>query len=122
MVYEERRSLDIDQRLEAQGIRRHFAVMVPGLAALPAFLRGTDLLATAPGLLARTALAGLAHCGPPVACPPLPMYALWHARYQQDPAHRWLREQLEAVVQPALEPVSSSRPSPPPARPTSQRR
>jgi DNA-binding transcriptional LysR family regulator len=30
------------------------------------------------------------------------MYLIWHARYQQDPAHRWLREQLEAVVAPAL--------------------
>ena len=30
------------------------------------------------------------------------MYLIWHARYQQDPAHRWLRAQLEAVVAPAL--------------------
>jgi hypothetical protein len=27
---------------------------------------------------------------------------IWHARYQQDAAHRWLRTQLEAVVAPAL--------------------
>jgi hypothetical protein len=30
------------------------------------------------------------------------MYLIWHARYQQDAAHRWLREQLQAVVGPAL--------------------
>jgi DNA-binding transcriptional LysR family regulator len=108
VVYEPRRSLDIDQRLEAQGIQRRFAVMVPGFAALPAFLRGTPLLATAPGLLARHTLAGLAHCAPPVACPPMPMYALWHARYQLDPAHRWLRAQLEAVVGPALRPAAEA--------------
>jgi hypothetical protein len=30
------------------------------------------------------------------------MYAIWHARYQQDAAHRWLRAQLDAVVGPVL--------------------
>ena len=29
---------------------------------------------------------------------PLPMFLIWHARYQKDPAHRWLREQIEASV------------------------
>lgn len=103
VVYEPRRSLEIDQWLPARGIERRMMVMVPGFAALPGFLRGSPLLATAPGLLSRHTLSGLAHVAPPVACPPLPMYALWHVRYQQDPAHRWLREQLAAVVGPALD-------------------
>jgi hypothetical protein len=30
------------------------------------------------------------------------MYLIWHARYQQDAAHRWLRGEVEAVVGPAL--------------------
>jgi hypothetical protein len=30
------------------------------------------------------------------------MYLIWHMRYQQDAAHRWLRAQLEALVAPAL--------------------
>ena len=71
-------------------------------SALPAFVRGTPLLATAPGLLLRHTLQGLASCPPPVACPAVLMYLIWYARYQQDPAHRWLRAQLEAVVAPAL--------------------
>lgn len=102
VVYEPRRSLDLDQHLAACGVARRFAVMVPGFGALPAFLRGTPLLATVPGLLARHALQGLASCAPPLPCPMLPMYAIWHVRYQQDPAHRWLRAQLDAVVAPAL--------------------
>lgn len=104
VVYEPRRSLDIDQQLEARGMRRRFAVSVPGFGGLAAFLRGSDLLATVPGLLARHTLRGLAHCAPPVACPPMPMYALWHLRYQQDPAHQWLRQQLLACVEPSLAP------------------
>ncbi len=102
VVYEPRRSLDLDQHLAAKGLVRRFAVMVPSFSALAGFVRGTSLLATAPGLLARHTLKGLASCPPPVLCPGMPMYLLWHVRYQQDPAHRWLREQLEAVVAPAL--------------------
>ena len=102
VVYEPRRSLDLDQHLSAKGIHRRFALMVPSFGALPAFVRGTALLATAPGLLARYTLQGLASCPPPVPCPRMPMYLIWHVRYQQDAAHRWLRGQMEAVVAPAL--------------------
>ena len=108
VVYEPRRSLDLDQRLLAEGIARRFAVVVPQFSALPAFLRGTPLLATAPGLLSRASMQGLASCEPPVPCPALPMYALWHARHQQDEAHRWLRAQLQAVVGPALQAPGNS--------------
>jgi DNA-binding transcriptional LysR family regulator len=102
VVYEPRRSLDLDQHLAARGIQRRFTVMVPAFSALPAFVRGTPLLATVPSLLSRHTLAGLASCPPPVTCPTMPMYLIWHMRYQQDAAHRWLRAQLEALVAPAL--------------------
>lgn len=115
VVYEPRRSLELDQLLEARGIVRRFAVMVPGFGALPAFLRGTPLLATVPGLLARHTLRGLASCEPPVNCPSMPMYALWHVRHHQDPAHRWLREQLFALVEPAISAAPAPAPCPPPA-------
>jgi hypothetical protein len=26
------------------------------------------------------------------------MFMVWHQRYQQDPAHRWIRHQLEAAT------------------------
>lgn len=97
VVYEPRRSLDLDQWLAQRGVQRRLAVMVPAFSALPAFVRGTALLATVPGQLAPS-FAGLAHCAPPLACPPMPMYAIWHARHQQDAAHQWLRAQLDAVV------------------------
>ena len=31
-----------------------------------------------------------------VAGAPMPMYLIWHVRYQQDEAHQWLRAQLDA--------------------------
>jgi DNA-binding transcriptional LysR family regulator len=102
VVYEPKRSLDLDQQLVARGIRRRLAVMVPGFGALAPFVKGTPLLVTAPALLARHTLRDLASCEPPVPCPEMPMYALWHARYQPDPAHRWLRAQLQEAVRSAL--------------------
>ena len=108
VLYEPRRSLDLDQHLSARGLIRRFAVLVPGMGALPAFLQGTALLATVPGLMARQTFRGLAHCAPPVPCPTMPMYAIWHRRYNLDPAHRWLRAQLDSVVDPALADASAT--------------
>lgn len=104
VVYEPRRSLDLDQWLVARGVNRRFVVLVPAFSALPAFLRGTSMLATAPGLLAQSTLQGFAHCEVPVHCPTMPMYSVWHMRYQQDPAHRWLRAQLDAARRHELQP------------------
>lgn len=111
VVYEPPRGLDLDQHLAEQGVMRRFTVMVPSFSALPVFLRGTRLLATVPGLLAQQTFTGLASCPPPLSCPTLPMYAIWHVRYQQDAAHRWLRAELASVVQalPGLRPVADAR-------------
>ncbi|WP_100412311.1 LysR family transcriptional regulator [Acidovorax sp. 69] len=107
VAYEAHRGLDLDRQLEARGVHRRFVIHVPGFSALPAFVCGTPLLITAPSLLGRTALAALASSPVPVACPGLPMYLIWHTRYQQDAAHRWLREQLESVVGWALAGVNT---------------
>jgi DNA-binding transcriptional LysR family regulator len=101
VVYEPRRSLDLDQHLAAKGIARRFVVTVPGFAGVPAFLRGSDLIATAPGLLRFGLFHGLASAPPPVPCPSLPMFMIWSRRNHDDPAHRFIRAELEAVAKPA---------------------
>lgn len=98
VVYEPRRLLDLDHTLLARGVQRRFAVMVPGFAGVPAFLRGSPLLAAAPGLMARGLLRDFASVAMPLPCPGLPMYLIWHRRHQQDDAHRWLRARIESVV------------------------
>ena len=100
VLYTPNRPLDLDAHLLRQGIERHFAVQVPGFAGLPSFIQGTPLLATVPGLLQHHLMRGLAHAKVPVPCPEMPMYMIWHLRHQQDPAHQWLRQQLEAVARP----------------------
>lgn len=98
VLYEPRRQLDIDQWLIGQGLERRFVAHVPGMAALGAMLRGSDWLATAPSLLARHSLHGLAQAPVPLTTPPMPMYQVWHLRHQGDPVHQWLRAVLAQVV------------------------
>ena len=103
VLYTPNRALDLDAHLR-QGIERRFAVQVPGFAGLPSFMQGTPLLATVPGLLQHHLMRGLASAKVPVACPEMPMYMIWHLRHQQDPAHQWLRQQMQAVAQPLASP------------------
>lgn len=102
VVYEPRRPLDLDQVLAERNVARRFAVSVPGFAGVGAFLRGTPFLATAPRLLQHGVLQGLATVEPPLPCPSLPMYLVWHARHQHDPLHQWVRQAVEAAVPSSL--------------------
>jgi DNA-binding transcriptional LysR family regulator len=70
-------------------------VSVPGFAGIAAFVRGSERLCTAPSLLRGHAMRGLAWAEPPLPCPALPMYLIWHARQQADPLHRWVRTAVE---------------------------
>jgi DNA-binding transcriptional LysR family regulator len=102
VVYAPHRALDLDQWFLAKGIQRRFSVLVPGFAGLPHFIRGSELVATVPGLLQSQLFRGLACAKVPVPCPRMPMYMIWHLRHRDNPAHRWLRSQIEALVPLAL--------------------
>lgn len=102
VVYEPRRRLDLDQVLAERGVQRRFAVSVPGFAGLSAFVHGSPRLTTAPRLLQRSLLRGLGVAEPPLPCPTLPMYLIWHARHHADPMHQWVRQAIEEAVAPAL--------------------
>jgi DNA-binding transcriptional LysR family regulator len=97
--YTSTQHLEIDRFLQEAGIERRFAVEVSGFAGIPAFIHGSDRLATLPSLLGRDLLAKLESCEVPIESPPLPVYMIWHLRYQNDPFHIWLRKHLEAVSQ-----------------------
>jgi len=98
VLYEPRRTLDVDDWLAARGVPRQMVASVPGMAGLAALLRGGPWLATAPSLMAQAGLQGLARAPVPVATPRMPLYMAWHLRHQADPVHRWLRAALEAVT------------------------
>ncbi|WP_086062521.1 LysR family transcriptional regulator [Muricoccus roseus] len=103
VVHPEGGALEFDRRMEARGVRRDFALRVPGFADIAAFLRGSTLLATLPGLLRRSAMQGFASVPVPLgpgtrAMEPLPLYLVWHRRDQLDPRHAWLRGVMMEVA------------------------
>lgn len=61
------------------------------------------MLASMPSLLASGVMRGFAHVRIPLAprrrtLAELPMFMVWHQRYQKDQAHRWIRSQLDTVA------------------------
>lgn len=102
VVHEAQRPLDIDSLFADRGLTRRFVAQVPGFSGVAPFLAGSRCLATLPRLLTSHLLAGFACVPVPLPCPTMPMYLVWHLRHHDDPMHRWLREQLQAVVGPAL--------------------
>ena len=116
VLHEQRRPLDIDDVLAERGVHRRFVAEVPGFAGIGPFLRGSTLIATLPSLLRAHMLRDFAVAPVPVACPPMPMFMVWHLRHQTDPMHRWLRQQLEIVVAPSLAAAAEHMPSAPPMR------
>lgn len=83
----------VDDALAPLGLRRTIAVTTPHFAAVPFLLKGGRLLSTVPLPAARIFAArfGLATSPVPVALPEVDVAMLWHASYDHDPAHRWLR-------------------------------
>jgi DNA-binding transcriptional LysR family regulator len=83
----------VDDALAPLGLRRTIAVATPHFAAVPFVLKGARLLSTVPQPAARIFAErfGLAASPVPVALPEVDVAMLWHASYDHDPAHRWLR-------------------------------
>ncbi|WP_035971368.1 LysR family transcriptional regulator [Bradyrhizobium sp. WSM3983] len=103
VVYTDNERLDFDRRLAAKGFHREIAISVPSFSGVPSFLRGSRMLASMPSLLASGVMRGFAQVRIPLASrtrtlAELPMFMVWHQRYQKDPAHRWIRNQLETIT------------------------
>jgi DNA-binding transcriptional LysR family regulator len=84
----------VDDALEKIGLTRSIALVTPRFLAVPFLVRGAPVITTMHAELARlfaTALS-LSLSPPPVALPQIAISLLWHASYDQDPAHQWLRQ------------------------------
>jgi DNA-binding transcriptional LysR family regulator len=89
----------VDQALGARGLGRNIAHRAPRLSAA-AILAATDMVAVLSRRLAghwkRT--YGLSSCELPFASPAIRIGMLWHRRFDDQPAHRWLRGVIEQVA------------------------
>ncbi len=89
----------VDQWLDARSLARKIAHRAPRLSAA-AMLSTTDLVAVLSRRLAEhwVLLYGLAICKLPFASPSLPTGMLWHRRFDNQPAHLWLRKLVQQTA------------------------
>lgn len=87
----------VAQALAAAGLVREVGVTVSGFSTAIALARATDLVATVPERHCRALLSGMFIFPLPVRAPEVMISMLWHPRLEADPAHRWLRDCVQAV-------------------------
>jgi DNA-binding transcriptional LysR family regulator len=105
------RSNVIEEELARRGLERRVGLVVPSFLAGLLSLTHSDLLMNVPIPLVDDAAKqlGLRVQEAPLPLPTLRFSLVWHARFQHDPAHIWLRQQVLERVQHAF----VKRPTPP---------
>lgn len=89
----------IDDLLEAHGLRRRVVLTVPTLAAALATATGAGLVTVAPEKMTRRQLGRSPRAYPlPLPVPEVPAVMAWHARHDRDSAHRWLRRLIADIL------------------------
>ena len=96
VVYPSQVGLGFDKAMEAAGHHRDFVVTVSGFSGVPAFLRGSERLATLPRGLGAGVMRDFAASPLPVRLDArkLTMYLAWHRRHADDPAQGFARRLL----------------------------
>ncbi|MBF6220249.1 LysR family transcriptional regulator [Nocardia abscessus] len=90
----------LDDALDAAGLQRHVAAVVPTFAVAALLVSSSRYVGLVPQRLAdqygRT--LGIRWFPIPAALPELEVRLLWHARLDADPAQRWLRETIRNTL------------------------
>ncbi|MFK8906815.1 LysR family transcriptional regulator [Streptomyces sp. YS-3] len=91
----------IDDALTTHGHERRVVAAGPTAAFALQLALGTDLVVTLPDAVTRAARdqLGLVTLPLPLPFPDVPLYLLWHQRYDDDLAHAWLRETAAETIQ-----------------------
>jgi LysR family transcriptional activator of mexEF-oprN operon len=86
----------VDDALAKLGLSRTLAVTTPRFLVVPFLVRAAPVIATMHARLATyfAGALGLTVSPVPVELEPVAVSMLWHASYDDDPAHRWLRQVL----------------------------
>jgi DNA-binding transcriptional LysR family regulator len=90
----------VDRILDEQGLQRRIALRVPHFATALEVVAQSDLVLTAPAALRQLSAASSLMCRPvPFGVPEHAITMIWHPRFTEDPAHRWLRQRMVDVTQ-----------------------
>jgi DNA-binding transcriptional LysR family regulator len=106
----------IDAALEALGRTRTIAVTVGGFASALSLARGADVVATVPERHTAPLREGMHSFELPFATEPFTVSMIWHARFDADPIHRWLRGCVREVCAAGAVETGPSRAREPAAR------
>lgn len=90
----------VDDALAKLGLSRTVAVTTPRFVAVPFLVAGAPVITTMHAKLARyfAEALGLSLSPAPVELPMVPAALVWHASYDHDPAHLWLRQTVARVA------------------------
>ncbi|MBW2507992.1 MAG: LysR family transcriptional regulator [Deltaproteobacteria bacterium] len=89
----------VDRVLSERGLERRIALRVPHFATALEVVRQSDLVLSGPSSLKKHAIASTLVSRPvPVDVPEHAITMIWHPRFGEDPAHRWLRDLMVAVT------------------------
>lgn len=88
-----------DDRLAQHGLARHAQVILTSFTAVPHILRGSDMVGVFTRFAAEAFLPGdgLIKRPLPIDVGNITTSLIWHARYERDPRHAWLRAQITSV-------------------------
>ncbi|MFF4324769.1 LysR family transcriptional regulator [Streptomyces sp. NPDC001568] len=101
----------IDDALTAHGLERRVVAAGPTAAFALGLALDTDLVVTLPEAVTRAAREqlGLVALPLPLPLPEVPLYLLWHQRYDDDRAHTWLRDLATETVRALFAPPAAPR-------------
>jgi DNA-binding transcriptional LysR family regulator len=90
----------VDDALDTQGLSRRVAVVAPTSAMALRFASDSDLLVVVPERMCSAALKPLrlTTVPLPLPVPTVPVVAAWHRRHEAEPAHAWLREEVQKAI------------------------
>jgi DNA-binding transcriptional LysR family regulator len=90
----------VDEALDKLGLRRSVALTTPRFLTVPSLVASAPVIVTMQSRLARRFAAelGLSLSPLPVELGDVTVSLLWHASYDHDPAHAWLREQVAQLA------------------------
>lgn len=90
----------VDTQLAQRGCERRVAVRVPNFLTVPLIVAGSDFINTGPERLARRMARHhpIRLLPPPLPLPAFEMQLAWHARFDEDAAHEFLRGSITRVA------------------------
>jgi DNA-binding transcriptional LysR family regulator len=89
----------VDDILDEKGLTRRVALSVQYYSIVPMILQSTNFVCTLPARFLARYASTLASFELPFDAGRFSLYATWHARFDNDPGHAWLRRQLASSAE-----------------------